>query len=471
MPAGAQRGRDGGRRVTGREIWSLTWPQALTMFFQFMVGFTDVAVAGRIHPHLQGALGIITQCQFLMLVLGVALINGGLAAVSQAAGAGLYLRAERYVGLLLKAGVVFSVLTVAGGFFFAGQLMRFLHVPEEIFDLTLGLWKLLLPVLPAGYMSFLAAAVFRAHKNVKIPLIAVVMVCVVNAAADLGLGLGMFGMPKLGADGIVAATVISMSCGALFSAAAMVRAGLASRRSFAPGRWEKRALPYLLKVALPSGGSQFLWQLGYLVLFMITGTLPEGRVVAVNGLTAGMRVEALLFLPAMAFSFTASILVGRCLGAGDTEEAGRVGLRVTGAGVLCMGTAALCLYPFLSYVTAFVSPDPSVRKVAADYILFNLIGTPFSVTSVVMNGIFAGAGATVYSMIAFSAGTWLVRLPLAWYMGHIVWQDASGIFPAMLISQIVQSAVCLYFFFRRDWRGFASTAGRFARVAGEHKEV
>jgi MATE family multidrug resistance protein len=457
------------RRVTGREIWSLIWPQALTMFFQFMVGFTDVVVAGRIHPHLQGALGIITQCQFLMLVLGIALINGGLAAVSQAAGAGLHLRAERYVGLLLKGGVVFSVLTVTGGYVFAEQLMRFLHVPEEIFELTLRLWKLLLPVLPGGYLTFLAAAVFRAHKNVRVPLMAVIMVCAVNAAGDLGLGLGMFGMPRLGADGIVLATIVSVSCGALFSLIVMFRAGgPAGRRSFAPVRWEKRAFPYLLKVALPAGGSQFLWQLGYMVLFMITGTLPRDSVIAVDGLTAGMRVEALLFLPAMAFGFTASILVGHCLGAGDPEEARRVGLRIAVAGACAMSLAALCLYPFLPYVTGFVSPEPAVRKVAADYILFNLIGTPFSVTSVIMSGIFSGAGATLYGMVAFSTGTWLVRLPLAWYLGHIVWQDAAGVFSAMLVSQIVQSAVCLYCFFRRDWCAFASTAGRFGRASGIH---
>jgi MATE family multidrug resistance protein len=439
------------------------------MFFQFMVGFTDVVVAGRIHPHLQGAIGIITQCQFLMLVLGIALINGGLAAMSQAVGAGLHLRAERYVGLLIKAGVVFSVLTTAGGYFFAEHLMRFLHVPEEIFDLTLKLWKLLLPVLPTGYLAFLAAAVFRAHKIVRVPLISIILVCAVNAVADMGLGLGMFGMPRLDADGIVVSTIVSVSCGALFSLAVMVRAGLAGRRSFAPARWEKRAFPYILKVALPAGGSQFCWQLGYMVLFMITGTLPRDGVVAVNGLTDGMRVEALLFLPAMAFSFTASILVGHCLGAGNAEEAKRVGLRIAGTAALSMSLIALCLYPLLPYVTAFTVPDLSVRKVAADYILYNLLGTPFSVTSVVMSGIFSGAGATIYSMVSFSAGTWLVRLPLAWYMGHIIRQEASGIFLAMLVSQVVQSTLCLYFFFRRDWRGFASTAGRFARFSGEHK--
>lgn len=453
-------------RVSTREIWSLTWPQALTMLCQFLVGFTSVVVAGRIHPHLQGALGIITQCQFFLLVVGIALVNGGLAAMSQALGARLPLRAERYVGLLIKGGALFSLLTLLFGLIFARQILTLLRVPPEIFDLTYELWVQLLPVLPASYLGLITVAVFRAHKNVWIPLLSGLLVCVFNALGDFGLGLGMFGLPRMGANGLVLSTILSVSAGGLFNLAVLARKRLITARSFASWRWERRAFPYITKVAVPAGGSQLLWQLGYLVLFLITNTLPSDSVVAVNGLTAGMRIEGFLFMPAMAFSFTGSILVGHCLGAGNPEEAKRVGLRVVGAGALSMGLLAVCAYPFVPLITAFVSPaDAAVQAVASSYMTYNLLAMPFTVTSMIMSGLFTGAGATLFSLLAFSMGTWLVRLPLAWYMGHIVWQNASGIFIAMLASQVVQASICLYLFLFRNWQRFASTARRFARTA------
>ena len=450
----------GAHRVSTREIWSLTWPQALMMFFQFLVGFIAVVVAGRINPHLQGALGIITQCQFFLLVLGMALVNGGLAAISQARGAGLHLRSHRYVGLVLKLSAAACILTLAFGLYFRRQMLEALGVPKEIFELTLELWVLFLAIMPGSYLSFTTAVIFRAHKNVWVPLASVMVVFVVATIANFGLGLGMFGMPALGAQGIIWASVISVTVGGLLNLAVLLKKKMLTLRSFAPWRWEKRAFPYIVKVAIPSGGSQFLWQFGYLVLFFITNTLPEGSVSAVSGLTAGMRVEALLFLPAMSFSFTGSILVGHCLGAGNRAEAKRVGMRVTLAGAGSMSLAALALFPFVDAIAAFVSPDPAIQRVAASYMVFNFIATPFSVTSMIMSGIFTGAGATLFGLIAFSCGTWLVRLPLAWYMGHIVWRSASGVFLAMLVSQVVQTAVCLYFFFRRDWYRFSSTAKR-----------
>lgn len=451
-------------RVSSGEIASLVWPQALAMVFQFLIGFTDVAVAGRIHPHLQGIIGTITQCQFFLLVIGLALVNGSVAAISQSLGARLTLRADRYAGLLFKAGGLFCAVTLLFGIAFADALLRLLQVPEAIYAQTLELWLLFLPILPVSYLTFITAAIFRAHKLVLVPLCSAMVVCLVNAVASIGLGLGSFGLPNLGAHGLIYASILSVGAGGLFNLGVLVRRKLITRRSFASWRWERRAFPYVLKVALPSGSSQFLWQLGYMVLFMITNTLPNDRVVAVNGLVAGLRIEGVLFLPAMAFSFTASILVGHCLGAGNPAEARRVALRVVLTGALCMGLVAVCIFPFVPEIVAFVSPeDISVQAVASSYMVFNLLAAPFTVTSMIMSGVFSGAGATLYSLVAFSTGIWLVRLPLAWYMGHVLWQDASGVFIAMLVSQVVQAGICLFLFFRRDWYSFASTAKRFGR--------
>ena len=456
-------------RVSSYEIASLVWPQALTMMFQFMIGFTDVAVAGRIHPHLQGIIGIISLFHFFLLVIGLALVNGSVAAISQSLGARLMLRADRYVGLLFKVGALFCAVTVFVGFTFAAQLLDLLQVPEELYPEALELWLLFLPVLPLSYLTFITAAVFRANKIVGVPLVSAVVVCIINAVGDIGLGLGKFGLPNLGAHGLIYASILSVGAGGVFNLIVLFRKNLLSRRNFASWRWERRAFPYVLKVALPSGGTQILWQLGYIMLFMITNTLPKDNVVAVNGLVAGLRIEGILFMPAMAFSYTASILVGHCLGAGDPAEAKRVALRVIAWGVLSMSLLAACIYAFLQEITSFVSPqDSSVQAVAVSYLVFNLIAVPFTVISMTMSGIFSGAGATLYSLLAFSVGTWVVRLPLAWYMGHIVWQEASGVFVAMLVSQVVQAAICLYLFFYRDWYRFASTVRRFERKGANH---
>ena len=130
-----------------------------------------------------------------------------------------------------------------------------------------------------------------------------------------------------------------------------------------------------------------------------------------------------------------------------------------------MTVVALALLPFVREIAAFVSPESAaVQAAAMSYMRYNFVAIPCTVTSMIMSGIFSGAGATRFSLIAFSCGTWLLRLPLAWYMGHVAWRSVAGVFLAMPVSQLVQACICMYLFLYRDWYRFSSTAKRFKRA-------
>ncbi len=438
------------------------------MICQFLVGFTDVWVAGHIDRDVQAALGLVIQCQLVLAIVGVAMANGSIAAISQSVGARLPLRAKRYGGMVLKYGLVFAALVTGAAFFLRGWVLQLLQVPETIFSLTEYLWLLFLAAVPSNYLLLLTSAMFRARSMVFIPLGAAAVACLVNVLLATGLGLGLWGFPHLGVEGMAVSTFCSVTAAGLFNIYKAIRLGIIDRQAFGPWSWEKKALVYLFKVAAPAGGSQIFWQLGYLVLFGVTASLPHDPVNALAGMNAGMRVESILFLPAIAFSMTASMLVGQLLGAGDKKEAARVAWRIIVTGCLAMSLGALCLWPFAEGIAAFIAPDPQARLHALSYLRYNLLGTPFSVISMILSGILTGAGATVYSLAVFSSAVWLVRLPLAYLFGHIIWQDATGVFFAMFVSQAVQASLILFVFRRCDWARFAMTARRAKKNAARH---
>ena len=442
-------------RVSSAEIWRLTWPQLLMMCFQFLVGLTDVWVAGKIGRDVQAVLGVVVQCQFILLIIGTATANASVAAMSQSLGAELPNRARRYAGLILKIGLVFSLVALGLALLLRRQILLLLQVPQEILPLAEEFWQVFLIVLPSHYLLAMTGAMFRARKSVYIPLFTAGMAFVINAFASTGFGLGYWGLPALGARGIAYATLVSITSMALCNLAVLVRQGFLTKKAFAPLKWEKKALPYLAKVALPAGAMQFSWQLGYMVLFAVVASLPFGSVDALAGMAAGMRVESVLFLPAVAFSMTGSMLVGHCLGAGNKAEAKRVGWRLILAGAGSMTLAAIALWPFLKNLAAFIAPDAGAQADALVYLRYNLLATPFSVISMCLGGIFTGAGAAVYTFFVFGTAIWLVRLPLAYIFGHILWQSADGVFLGMFISQAFQASIILYLFQTRDWARFA----------------
>ena len=320
-----------------------------------------------------------------------------------------------------------------------------------------------LMLLPPYYLLLITHAIFRARKQVMYPLYSMIIVTILNTILDLGLGLGWFGMPNIGFKGLAWATFGSVTAGTLLNLFILAKQGMLKMESFAPWRWMRRAMPYLAKVAWPSGLMQIVWHSGYMALYAITASLPWNAVDALAGMAIGLRIEALLFLPAFAFNMTASILIGHYLGARQPAEAKKFGFRILRIGLISITLFAIVVWQFIEPWVGLLTRDAAVAAHAVSYLQWNMIAIPFTLTSMILAGVFNGAGATMYNMLIMGTATWLIRLPLAYGLGHIFMRDAEGIWIAMFCSQIVQSSTLFYFFTFKNWQRFAMIKDRSAR--------
>lgn len=438
-----------------RAIWRLTWPQMLMMYLMFFMGFVAVWVAGQISAEIQAALGMVHQCTLLLMVVAMSVSSGATAAVSQSLGALKTERAQRYVGTTVMGCLLLGCLVSLGGWLFSDAILALLLVPENIRPQTNVMWEISMLGLPWQYLYAATGVVFRATRQVLPPLWVAVAVCTVNLLGCLGFGLGWFGFPALGYEGLIWATVGANALGAVCNCLLLLHSGYLTCRTLPTPRWLRAGLPYLFKVAIPAGAAQIVWQSGYMALFILVASLPTDSVNALAGLTAGLRVEALLFLPGMAFNMSVAVLVGNCLGAGKPDEAKRIALGMVSVAALTMSLAAACLWPFRQEIASLLSQEAGTQAQIVSYLSYNLLSTPFSIASTVMGGVMTGAGATKYNLVIFGGTFWLVRLPSGWLLGHVLWGTAAGIFAAMLFSQILQTGIMLYVVLYRSWTDHA----------------
>jgi len=438
-----------------RTIWGLIWPQTLMMLLQFGIAFVCVWVAGRINPVVQASFGMVAQCVMFLQVVAIAMGSGAIAGISQSLGAGLVRRARRYALLVGWGSLLLGMLTALLGYVFRAQLFDALMAPPETREILDNYWLVTLLTTPLNYVWGVSSGLFRAIRQVIAPLFVTMLVFAVVVFGATGLGLGWFGLPDCGYMGIAWANFVSVLLGATGNILLLLRLGYMRPRDTPPWRWVRRGAPYLVRVAWPAGLSQFLWQLGYLVIFAITASLPLGSVAALAGMTAGMRVESLLFMPGFAFNMTVSVLVGNSLGAGDKAEAKRLALVLSASGCVCISALAGMMWPFMDDLAALLSDSPAVQEQTVSYLFYNLLAAPFTAGSMILGGVMMGAGATRYNLAVFASSFWLVRLPLAWLFGHALWGEAAGIFLSMLISQGVQACVMLWVVLRLDWTRFS----------------
>ncbi len=436
-------------------IWKLTWPQLMVMFCFFSIGICDVWTAGKLGNDIQAAFGTATQANMFLQVIGMGLGSGAMATISQAIGAGRMLRAVRYVAMGIALSLVASIFLALLAYVARDAFFAFLQTPQDILPTTLSYWNIVLCTLPLGYLFTTTSTFFRASRQVVPPVFVALGMACCNLVGNLGFGLGYFGFPSFGYQGIAWTTFVCTGLGACINVSLLAHRKYFDYKHFPPIRWMRAAIPYVCKVALPAGTSQFVWQTGYLVLFAVTASLPLDKIHSLSGLAAGMRLEAMLFLPGMAFSMTASVLVGNSLGAKDQAQAQRLARMLCITGALCMSLVALLLWPFIPQMAKFLSDDVLTQQIAQDYLHINFFSTPFTLISMILGGVMTGAGATRYNLFVFGGSFWLVRLPVAWVLGHFIWQSASGVFVGMLASQVVQAAIMVLVLEYAPWKEFA----------------
>ena len=86
-----------------------------------------------------------------------------------------------------------------------------------------------------------------------------------------------------------------------------------------------------------------------------------------------------------------------------------------------MTLVGLAMWPWMPELAAVFSPDAAVQAQIVGYLTYNILSTPFTVGSMILNGVMTGAGATVYALVVNTSCIWLVRLPLGWFLSHLVW--------------------------------------------------
>ncbi len=436
-------------------MWQLTWPQIMVMFFFFCIGLCDVWTAGQIGRDVQAAFGLVAQGAIFLQVLALAMGSGATAAISQSIGAGLEKRARRYVAMVLVFAISVGLIVAIVAYLGKDLFFSLLQTPQDVLPIALFYWSITLLTMPLSYVFSATTALFRATRQVIPPIFVAATMCIGNVFGNLGFGLGYFGLPEFGYMGIAWTTFTCTAFGAICNILLLIQRGYFDYKHIPPIRWMKAAFPYLYKVALPAAASQIVWQTGYIVLFAVVASLPINNVHSLAGLTAGMRLEAILFLPGMAFSMTAAVLVGNSLGAKNIPQAYRLARILLAAGTICMSLVAAMLWPFIPYLAAVLSPLPETQEITRNYMYFNIFSTPFTIASMVLGGVMTGAGATKYNLMVYGSSFWLVRLPIAWIFGHYIWQSASGVFLGMVLSQVVQSTIMLIVLYKVDWTRFA----------------
>lgn len=307
----------GGRRplFTQKELLLLTGPLLVEQLLEVTVGMADTMMVSRCGEAAISGVSLVDMINNLIIVLFAALATGGAVVVSQFLGAREQKGANESSGQLILLSGLFGLLVGAFCFVLARPMIRLFYgaIDADVLDASV----LYLRIIAISY-PFLAlynggAALFRSMGNSKISMQISFLMNVINI---VGNAVCIFGL-KMGVDGVAWPSVVSR----------VVAAFLILRRCYQKGnaltvpkttRLDARMTRRILGIGIPSAFENSLFEAGrILVVSMIStfGTVQIAANAVANNLD-GMGV-----IPGKALSLAMITVVGRCVGAGDSEQA------------------------------------------------------------------------------------------------------------------------------------------------------
>ena len=438
-------------RSIRRLVFGLAWPVIVENLLQTAVGMVDLLMVSRLGAAAIAGVGIGTQILFVIFMSIGALAVSTTALVARRTGEQRPAEASRVlkqsVLLALGAGVLLALCGVPA----AEHIVRLLGAESTV--VTLGGSYLRITFLFSGFLiaSFVLGAGLRGVGDSRKPMMAAMLINVVNISLDYVLIFGHLGFPALGVEGAAWAAAIGRSSGAAVLAFFLLRASSRQRLSLL-GRegWrpDLDIIRRLVQIGLPSLIEGLSRSLGFLMFSTIVIGLGTTVFAAQRVVFALMSLS---FMPGFAFGIAASALTGQALGAERPDRARRATWFAVRSALLWMGSLAVLFFFGGPWLTRLFTSDPEIVRIGSSGLKALALGQPFFACSMVLAGALRGAGDTRFPMLTSSVGMWVVRLPTAWWFALELGWGLPGAFASFALGSAIEATIMTWRYRRGHW--------------------
>ena len=402
-----------------RTVFLLALPVLAEQMLGYGVSLFDTWLSGRLGAGVTGAVGLAAYVAWLAQMLFGLVAVGTTAIVARHWGAGEFDAANGVANRSLSLAAAAGLLYLGAIWPLAPHLAGWLAMTGETAAVAVtylrvdGVGQVFTSVALAG------SAALRGTGDMRAPMLLFGAMNVVNVAASAAWVHGLGPVPACGADGIVYGTLAARVGGGLGMLAwlAAGRGGLKLNPAELPP--DRATTARVLTIGGPAAVDGLVRWAGHFLFLRLIAGLAAGeageRIFAAH--VVGVRIEAVTYLPALAWGAAAATLVGQNLGAADPRRARAAGHVAAVQSGLAGGVTGAAMVLAAGPLLAAMHADAGV--VAVGIPALRLMGCVqlFLAAGIVYISALRGAGDTRWPLGITLVGMYAVRLPLAYLCG------------------------------------------------------
>ncbi len=343
-----------------KKIMIFSVPLILTGILQLAYNTADIVVVGRfVGKEALAAVGSTGSLVNLFVNVFLGLSMGSGVMVARHIGAKDDKRISDCVHTAMLLSLICGVLIGIIGFFFSGEMLKLMQVPDDVLDLATLYLKVYFLGSP-GLMTYnFGASVVRATGDTKRPLIVLAVSGIVNVILNLILIIVF----KFGVEGVAIATIVSQYLSAIMIVAYLFTINNSCRLNISCFRIDRTELKQILRLGLPAGVQSSLFSISNVI---IQSSVNSFGSVAMAGIAAGSNYDSYIFTGTNAVSQTAMTFTSQNIGAKKIENIGRIYrycLTFASAIGISLGIVG---FIFSEQIVSFFSDDAGVIQIGAE---------------------------------------------------------------------------------------------------------
>lgn len=435
-------------------IARLGLPVLAEQLLSFCVSFFDVYLSGRLNTEATTAIGLAAYVSWLASMISGLIGTGAAALVARSVGRGDWQEARQLTARSLTLAFVLGVglmITLWSGAPYFTQLLGIQGVARTgvIEYLRFDAFSQLF-----ACMTLVAAAALRGAGDMKTPLIVLGVTNVVNILVSSLCTFGWGPVPELGMRGIVLGTVTAQAVGFALMLTVLLRGWSKLHVAWSDLSWHRETTQRVMRIGGPAALDGLITFTGHFLFLMVIARLSpagfDGPTFAAH--IIGVRVEAISYLPAVAWGAASASLAGRYLGAGQLDLARRTGHIAVRQFLRYSVCITVLFFVAAPYIYRAMHSDPAVAAAGVPAFRWMAAYQIPTTTLIIYMLTLRGAGDTRFPLWCALISILGVRVPVAWLGGIWFQQGLTGAWFGMGADNTLRMLLISWRYRAGHWR-------------------
>ncbi|ABJ75125.1 MATE family efflux transporter [Leptospira borgpetersenii] len=429
-------------------ILKLAVPVVFGMFSQTVVWVTDTMMVGRLGKNSIASIGIGGIAHFTVLAFLMGFAMGIQVIVARRFG-------EKNDSEIGKIGVTtLYIIAVFGGFLSIGGaaisdwLMNLLNKDEIVKELSSKYLYFRFLGTVFFFLLFTTRAFTDGLGITTAGLASMIITCFTNIFLNWVLIYGNLGFNAMGVKGAAIASSLAGAAGLFAFPFYFYSRGLGKYFSHISWAFSFTHFREILKTSTSPALAELLNNISFMIFTEFATVVGTTALAVTNMLFSTLSLS---FLPGYAFGIAATTILGQALGAGKPKLAYHGAFRSAFFAACVMGSMGLVFILWGKEMLSFYTKDPElIQEAYSPLVILGVIQIVDAYHMVIACAL-RGAGLQNFVFRAYTAASYLVFLPCAYFLGIHLRMGSTGLWSGIVAWVLVLASVFIVRFRRKDW--------------------